>query len=67
LWAVVDRGDYLLTLARLWAVDRLTSMLETPVDWAILGEGERLRKAFPAIDFDNPGPRRSESGGARSL
>jgi hypothetical protein len=29
---------------------------ETPVDWPIREEGERLRKAFPAIDFDHPGP-----------
>jgi hypothetical protein len=32
---------------------------ETPVDRAIREEGERLRKAFPTIDFDNPQPRRS--------
>jgi hypothetical protein len=28
---------------------------ETAVDRAIREEGERLRKAFPTIDFDNPG------------
>jgi hypothetical protein len=31
---------------------------ETPVDRAIREEGERLRRAFPTIDFDNPGSRR---------
>jgi hypothetical protein len=32
---------------------------ETPVDRAIRERGERLRRAFPTIDFDNPGSRRS--------
>jgi hypothetical protein len=59
LSAVVDRADHLLTLARLWVLDRLAPMPETRVDRAIREEGERLRKAFPAIDFDHPGPRRS--------
>jgi hypothetical protein len=30
---------------------------ETPVDRAIRLEGERIRKAFPWIDFDRPRPR----------
>ena len=30
---------------------------ETPEDRAIREEGERLRKAFPSIDFDHPGAR----------
>jgi len=30
---------------------------ETPVDRAIREEGERLRKAFPTIEFDDPRPR----------
>jgi hypothetical protein len=34
---------------------------ETPVDRAIREEGERLRKAFPTIDFDHPGSQRSRS------
>jgi hypothetical protein len=46
----------LLTLARLSVLDRLHPPQETPVDQAIREEGERLRKAFPAIDFDHPGP-----------
>jgi hypothetical protein len=40
-------------------------MTETPVDRAIREEGERLRRAFPAIDFNNRGPRRSRSSGTR--
>jgi hypothetical protein len=31
---------------------------ETPEDRAIREEGERLRKAFPKIDFDHPGARK---------
>jgi hypothetical protein len=65
LWAVVDRADYLLTLARLSVLDRLAPLPKTPVDRAIREEGERLRKAFPTIDFDNPGPRASRSDGVR--
>jgi hypothetical protein len=30
---------------------------ETPEDRVIREEGERLRKAFPSIDFDHPGAR----------
>jgi hypothetical protein len=62
----VDRADHLLTVARLWVLDRFFPLEETPVDRAIREEGERLRKAFRAIDFDNPGPPRSPSSGDRS-
>jgi len=31
---------------------------DTPLDRAIREEGERLRKAFPMLDFDDPTPRR---------
>jgi hypothetical protein len=31
---------------------------ETPVDRAIREEGERLRNAFPRIDFNHPGARK---------
>jgi hypothetical protein len=48
LSAVADRADYLLTRGRLSALDWLSP-------WAIREEGERLRKAFPTIDFDHPG------------
>ena len=51
----LDRGDYLLTLARLSVLDWLVPRPETPADRAIREQGERLRKAFPTIDFDHPG------------
>ena len=54
-------AEYLLTFARLAVLDWLYPPRETPVDRAIHEEGERLRKAFPTIDFDNPGARRSRS------
>jgi hypothetical protein len=50
LAAVVDRADFLLTLARLWVLDRVAPMPETPADRAIREDGERLRKAFPWLD-----------------
>jgi hypothetical protein len=43
----------------------LNTPRETPVDRATREDGERLRKAFPKIDFDNPGSRRSRSSAAR--
>ena len=64
-WRVADALDYCLTLARLCVMDRRFPPQETPVDRAIREEGERLRKAFPTIDFDHPGPRRSRTTGAR--
>jgi len=30
---------------------------ETPEDQAVREEGERIRRAFPSIDFDHPGAR----------
>jgi hypothetical protein len=50
--------DYRFTSARLWLLDRwLGPLPETPTDRAIREEGERLRKAFPQIDLDDPRPR----------
>ena len=57
LSAILDRADYLLTRARLSVLDWLSPLPETPTDRAIREEGERLRKVFPTIDFDNPGAR----------
>ncbi len=51
---LLDRIDYVLTLARVTVLDWLAPMPETPTDRAIREEGERLRKAFPEIDFDHP-------------
>ena len=51
---MLDRADYVLTLARQWVLDRRTSPQETLVDRAIREEGERLRKAFPWLDKQAP-------------
>ena len=63
--AAVDRADDLWTLARLSVLDWLAPLPETPVDRAIREEGERLRKAFPGIDFDHPGARSSRPSDVR--
>jgi hypothetical protein len=47
---LLDRADYLLTLARLTVLDWLSPMPETAVDRAIREEGIRLHKAFPWLD-----------------
>ncbi len=52
---LLDRADYLLTLARLTVLDRLAPLPETPTDRAIREEGERLRKAFPRFDASSEG------------
>ena len=50
-----DGADYGFATTRLWLLDRLLGPSpETQTDRAIREEGERLRKAFPSIDFDNP-------------
>ena len=51
--AIADRWSFEVTSIRLW----LFPTLETPEDRAIREEGERLRRAFPAVDFDHPGAR----------
>jgi hypothetical protein len=52
---VLNHADYLITLARLSILDRLAGPPpETPTDTAIREQGERLRKAFPQFDFDDP-------------
>jgi hypothetical protein len=51
---LLDRADYLLKLARLTVLDWLAPIPETPTDRAIREQGERIRKAFPQIDFDHP-------------
>jgi hypothetical protein len=56
---LLDRTDHLLTLAQLTVLDWFAGpMPETPTDRAIREEGERIRKAFPEIDFDHPKPQR---------
>ena len=50
-----DRADYLITLARLSVLDWLAgSPPEIPTDRAIREQGERLRREFPTVDFDDP-------------
>ncbi len=57
---LLDRAEYLLTLARLTVLDWLAPMPETPTDRAIREEGERLRKAFPFPSTSgSDGPRRA--------
>jgi hypothetical protein len=56
---LLDRAEYLLTLARLTVLDWLAPLPESSTDRAIREEGERLRKAFPFLDER----RRPTSGG----
>ncbi len=50
----LDRTDYLITLARFRILDWLLGPFpETPTDKAIREEGERLRREFPDVYFDN--------------
>jgi hypothetical protein len=52
---VLDRAGFLITLARLAVLDWLLGPFpETPTDTAIREQGERLRQAFPHVDFDDP-------------
>jgi hypothetical protein len=48
----------LVTLAGLGVLDWLAPLQETPVDWAIRDEGERLRRAFPWLDAHLVVPRK---------
>ncbi len=48
---LLDRADYLLTVARLTVLDWLAGLPpETPTDRAIREEGERIRKDRPQDD-----------------
>jgi hypothetical protein len=50
----LDRADYVITLARLSILDRLAGPPpETPTDTATREHCERVRTAFPQVDFDN--------------
>jgi|SRR5271165_1827195 len=52
---MLDWFGYLWTLARLGIYDRLAGPSpETPTDRAVREHGERLRQAFPQVDFDDP-------------
>ena len=54
----VEALIYGFTVAKLWLLDRIAGpMPETEEDRHIREEGERLRRAFPQVDFDDPTPR----------
>jgi len=62
---LTDAAGYAFTASRLWALDRILGPSpETATDRAIREEGERLRRAFPQIDFDDP-RRRTNTAAAR--
>jgi hypothetical protein len=60
-YAFADWCSFQMGTTSIW----LWPLPETPVDRAIREEGERLRKAFPGIDFDHPGARSSRTTGVR--
>jgi hypothetical protein len=54
----IDRFRDLPLRAGLRVLDRIAGPApETPVDRGVREEGERLRRAFPTIEFDDPRPR----------
>jgi hypothetical protein len=58
-YTALDHAGYLMTLALLRLYDQIAGPPpETPTDRAIREDGERLRKAFPKVDFGDPTPRR---------
>jgi hypothetical protein len=58
LWrALADWWSFQMGTIEAW-FDRTP---ETPEDRVIREEGERIRKAFPGIDFDHPGVRKIRS------
>jgi hypothetical protein len=59
---LLDWTNHLWTLARLTVLDWLTGPPpEISIDRAVREESERLRQAFPEIDFDHPKPARRSS------
>ena len=54
---LVDWCRNLLAQIELTVLGWLFPARETPIDRAIREEGERLRRAFPEIDFDHPAAR----------
>jgi hypothetical protein len=52
---LLDRASYAFTLGRLTILDWLLGPFpETPADRAIREQSERLRDAFPQVEFDDP-------------
>lgn len=59
VFAALDSTGHLLMLARLRLHDWIAGPpAEAPLDRTVREEGERLRRAFPQTDFDDPTPRR---------
>jgi hypothetical protein len=57
-WRVTGAVGSAVTTAQLWGLDRIAGPApESPIDHKVREEGERLRRAFPDIDFDDPRPR----------
>lgn len=55
VYVALDRAGYLVTLALLSISEWFAGLHpETPTDRAVREEGERLRREFPAIYFDDP-------------
>jgi hypothetical protein len=55
-WRVVDAPDYLLTLVRLRILDALAgSEPEIPADQQRKRDRERIERAFPKLDGEEPG------------
>jgi hypothetical protein len=55
-WRVADALDYLLTLVRLRALDALAGPEpETPADRQRERDRERIERAFPRLDSEEPG------------
>ena len=55
-WRVADALDYLMTLARLHVLGALAGPEpETPADQQRERERERIERAFPTLDREEPG------------
>jgi len=55
-WRVADAFDYLLMLVRLRALDALAGPEpETPADRQRERDRERIERAFPRLDSEEPG------------
>jgi hypothetical protein len=51
----LNRAGYLITLARLTILGWLVGPFpEVPTDTAVREQDERLREAFPQVEFDDP-------------
>jgi hypothetical protein len=66
-WRVADALDYLVTLVRLRILDALAGPeAETPADQQRARDRERIERAFPRLDGEEPGAVIPPSGGSPS-